>query len=62
MKKAKELKKGDSIVIAGKIWQVLETEISDVGKQGARKVRIIAQLGTEKITLVRPEDYPFETK
>ena len=60
-KKAKELKKGDTITVAGKKAVIEELEISDIGKQGARKIRIVAKtVEGEKITLIRPEDYPFE--
>jgi len=39
-----------------------EIEISDIGKQGTKKVRLVAKTNAgEKITLIRPEDYPFET-
>ena len=60
-KKAKELKKGDKITLAGKKFIVEEIEISDIGKQGTKKVRLIAKSDSgEKITIIRPEDYPFE--
>jgi len=62
MKKvAKEIKKGDKIRLAGKTFSVEETEISDIGKQGTKKCRIVAKSETgEKIVLIRPEDYPIE--
>jgi len=61
-KQAKDLKKGEKIKIAGKILEIKELEISDVGKQGKRKVRMVAsEEKGEKIVLIRPEDYPFET-
>ncbi|MBI2043081.1 hypothetical protein HYT25_01695 [Candidatus Pacearchaeota archaeon] len=60
-KQAKDLKKGEKIKIAGKSFLITEFEISDIGKQGKRKVRIVASEETgEKIVLIRPEDYPFE--
>ena len=60
MRKASELKKGDAIKIADKSFLVEETEISDIGKQGKRKVRLVIKSETgEKLVLVRPEDYPF---
>ena len=60
-KKANELKQGDSLVIAGKKCVVSEIEKSDIGKQGAKKVRIVAKTPEgEALTLIRPEDYPFE--
>ncbi len=60
-KKAKELKKGDKIKIGGKIFTIEDIEISEIGKQGTRKVRILAKSAeSEKIIIIRPEDYPFE--
>lgn len=60
-KKAKELKKGETIKIAGKSFTIQTLEVSDIGKQGTRKVRIEAiDKDGEKIVVIRPEDYPFE--
>jgi translation elongation factor P/translation initiation factor 5A len=60
-KQAKDLKKGDKILIAGQACLVNELEISEIGKQGKRKVRIEALTEKqEKIVIIRPEDYPFE--
>ncbi len=61
-KKAIDLKKGDAISLAGKKFVVEEIEVSDIGKQGTKKVRIVvkSELG-EKIVIIRPEDYPFES-
>ena len=60
-KQAKDLKKGERIRIADKFLIINEIEISDIGKQGKRKVRIVAsEERGEKIILIRPEDYPFE--
>ena len=62
-RKAKELKKGDKIQIAGKKFLIEEMEVSDIGKQGTKKVRIVAKSDSgEKITIIRPEDYPFESE
>ncbi len=62
-KKAKELKKGDRIVIAGGEWVVEEIEMSDIGKQGTQKCRIVAvDDKKEKVVVIRPVDYPFEVK
>lgn len=62
-KKANALKKGDSVKIAGKSGIIEEFEISDIGKQGTKKVRMIIKMNNgEKITIIRPEDYPFETE
>jgi translation elongation factor P/translation initiation factor 5A len=60
-KTAKEIKKRDKIKLAGKVLVVEEIEISDIGKQGTKKCRIVAKSETgEKIVLIRPEDYPLE--
>ncbi|MCH7568286.1 MAG: hypothetical protein IIA87_02590 [Nanoarchaeota archaeon] len=67
-KKAKDLKKGDKIKIAGKKATVEEIEISEVAgkaaireKQGKRKCRIEAKTEHgERIIIIRPDDYPFE--
>jgi len=61
-KKALEIKKDDVIMLAGKEWQVLEVETSDVGKQGTKKVRLVIQSGAEKMTVIRPADYPLDVK
>ena len=61
-KKAEQLVKGDVLVVAGKKCVIQTIEISDIGKQGVKKCRI--ELKTpedEKVVLVRPSDYPFET-
>ena len=64
MKKlANQLKKGDKIILANQEYFIEELEISDIGKHGMRKVRIVAlSSNKEKMTLIRPEDYPFESK
>ncbi|MDP2925971.1 MAG: hypothetical protein Q8N99_06370 [Nanoarchaeota archaeon] len=60
-KQAKELKKGDKIIIAEQKAVINEIEISDIGKQGKRKVRIGAITEkNEKVIIIRPEDHPFE--
>lgn len=69
-KKSQDLKKGDTLKIAGKICIVEEIEISEVAgkgamreKQGKRKVRIEAQTKEgERIVIIRPDEYPFETQ
>ncbi len=62
-KKASEIKKGNKIVIGGEEAEVEEIEISDIGKQGTKKVRIVARKKNgEKIVIIRPEDYPLELK
>ena len=61
-KQAKDLKKGDKILIAGKTATIEEIEFSDLGKHGKRKARIVAITPeNEKIVIVRPEDYPFNS-
>ena len=42
-KKAQEIKAGDSIVIAGEEVEVSEVEVSDIGKQGTKKGRLVAK-------------------
>lgn len=60
-KKASEIKKGDKIKIAGKTAVVEEVETSDIGKQGSKKCRLVAKDEKgERMTLIRPEDYPIE--
>ncbi|MBI4116561.1 hypothetical protein HY449_02350 [Candidatus Pacearchaeota archaeon] len=59
-KNAKDLKKGDKVKVAGTDFVVEETEISDIGKHGKRKVRIVASNDKEKLVIIRPDDYPFE--
>lgn len=62
-KKAKDLNKKDSIMIGAEELEVEEKEISEIGKQGIRKVRIAAKKKNgEKIVIIRPEDYPFDLK
>lgn len=60
-KKANELKNGDTITIGGSKAIIEEVEISDIGKQGKKKVRLVAKTSSgEKVIIIRPEDYPFE--
>lgn len=62
-KQAKDIKKEEKIIIAGKAFIVQNIEISDIGKQGKRKVRFeLKTTEGEKTVIIRPEDYPFETK
>lgn len=63
MKKlAKELKIEDKIVIADQTCTVQDIEVSEIGKHGKRKVRIeaITEQG-QRIVIIRPEDYPFDS-
>ena len=59
-KQAKELVKGDQIIIADQVCRVEDIEISDIGKHGKRKVRIeaVTEQG-QRIVIIRPEDYLF---
>lgn len=59
---AKDLKQGQKIVIADQTFTVQEIEISEIGKHGKRKVRVeaITEEG-QKIVVIRPEDYPFDS-
>lgn len=62
-KKAIEIKKKDVLIIAGEELEVEEVESSDVSKQGTKKVRIVAKKKNgEKVVVIRPADYPVETK
>ncbi len=59
-KKAKELVKGDIVLIGGEELKIENIEISDIGKQGTRKCRIEAiKKDRQKVVLIRPADYPF---
>ena len=61
-KQAKDIKPGENINIAGQTCKILNTEISEIGKHGKRKVRIEAETERgEKIIIIRPEDYPFDS-
>ncbi|MBS3089922.1 hypothetical protein J4461_03530 [Candidatus Pacearchaeota archaeon] len=61
-KNASDFKPGDTIVIGGEKLKVIGVEISDIGKQGTKKCRIEAQKqNEEKIVIIRPADYPFES-
>ena len=61
-KKAQELKVGDIILVGGEKLAVSAVEISDIGKQGTKKVRIEAKRANgESVVIIRPADYPFET-
>ena len=59
-KKAKELVKGDKIIVAGTKLIVENIELSDIGKHGSKKCRLELKKPTgEKEVIIRPEDYPF---
>ncbi|MEK6854738.1 MAG: hypothetical protein AABX73_00780 [Nanoarchaeota archaeon] len=64
MKKiSKDLKKGDIIILSGREFIIENIEFSEIGKQGTRKCRIEAKTKEgEKIVIIRPEDYPFDSK
>ena len=60
-KKAAEIKKGDLLIVGGEEVSVSEVEVSDIGKQGTKKVRIVAKKKSgENVTMIRPADYPLE--
>lgn len=60
-KQAKDIKKGDTIILAGKNCKVLEIELSDIGKHGKSKVRLeLSTPENEKLVIIRPENYPVE--
>ena len=61
MKKlAEDLKKGDTIEIGAEKLIIEEIEISDLGKHGSKKVRIVAKKQDgEKAVIIRPDKYPF---
>lgn len=60
-KKAIEVKKGDTIKIGGESLVIEEVEISDIGKQGTKKVRIVTKKANgEKMVIIRPEGYPMD--
>jgi translation elongation factor P/translation initiation factor 5A len=62
-KKAKDLKGGEKISLAGRSCTVKNIEISDIGKQGKRKCRIEATAENgDKVIIIRPEDYPIDTE
>lgn len=64
MKKlAKELKKNDKVLLAEQTCIIESIELSGIGKQGKRKARIVLLTPkNEKLIIVRPEDYPFDTR
>lgn len=60
-KKASQLNKGDRVQVAEQKCTIESTELSDIGKQGKRKVRLVVLTERgEKLVIVRPEDYPFD--
>ena len=62
-KPAKEIKEGEKINLAGKDCTVKKIELSELGKHGKRKVRILAQTPSgEEIVVIRPEDYPIDAE
>jgi len=62
-KTAKEIKVGDTIEMGGEPLVVDSLEISDIGKQGTSKVRIVAKKANgESIIIIRPADYPLTVK
>jgi translation elongation factor P/translation initiation factor 5A len=61
-KQAKDLKKQDKILIADQQCIVQNIELSDIGKQGKRKCRIVVKTPkNEDLIVIRPEDFPIDT-
>jgi translation elongation factor P/translation initiation factor 5A len=62
-KNARDLKKGDTILLADKVCLVDEIEVSEIGKHGKSKVRIVVITeNKEKLVIIRPDDYVFDLK
>lgn len=62
-KKAIEIKKGDKIIVGTEELSVEEVETSDISKQGSKKVRLVAKKKNgESIVIIRPADYPLDSK
>ncbi len=60
-KQAKDLKKWDKVIIAGKKCIIENIEVSEISKQGKKKARLeLKTLDGEKVIIIRPEDYPFD--
>lgn len=60
---AKDIKVGDKLILGGEVLSVETVEISDVGKQGTKKVRIEGKKQDgEKAVIIRPSDYPISCK
>jgi translation elongation factor P/translation initiation factor 5A len=60
-KTADQLKKGEKLSIGGEKILIESLEISDIGKQGVRKCRIVARKNNgESIVIIRPSNYPFD--
>lgn len=58
---AKNVKKGDILILGGERVTVEEVEHSDIAKQGAKKTRIVARKANkEAVTIIRPAEYPLE--
>ena len=59
-KKANDVEIGEKVQIAGQDFDVVEKEVSDIGKHGKRKVRLsLLNPKGEKMIIIRPDDYPF---
>ena len=62
-KKALEMGVGDTILLGGTEFVVEELEQSEIGKQGTKKIRIVAKKSDgSKITIIRPADYLIDVK
>jgi len=62
-KTADKLKKGDIFSVGSESLVVESIELSDAGKQGVKKCRIVASKDNkEKVVIIRPSNYPFDVK
>lgn len=60
-KKAKEIVQGEIVKIGGEELFVESIEISDIGKQGSQKCRIVTKKKNgERVIIIRPSEYPLE--
>jgi translation elongation factor P/translation initiation factor 5A len=61
-KQAKDLVKGEKILVSNQECVVNDIEISEIGKHGKRKCRLdLATSRGDKLVIIRPEDYPVDT-
>lgn len=63
-KKASELKKGDQVMLDGSLSKIISIEVSDLGKHGTKKCRIVAQDASsgEMKVVIKPADILLETQ
>ncbi len=61
-KQAKDIQKGEKILVSSQECTVNDIEISEIGKHGKRKCRLdLTTFRGDRIVIIRPEDYPVET-